>query len=80
MNGSSVNIIISLYCNYAAKQQPECTCRSGGGMHTKVVIAIFLWMYYQGSPQGIAGGRGLGGVCDHINRFGYHIKEIWLLC
>ena len=21
------------------------------------------------------GGRGLGGVCVHINRFGYHIKK-----
>ena len=19
----------------------------------------------------------MGGVCDHINHFGYHIKEIW---
>ena len=25
------------------------------------------------------GGHGLCGVCDHINRFGYHIKEIRLL-
>ena len=37
---------------------------------------------YQGSPQdnneGLAGGRGLGGVCDHINHFGSHIKEIGL--
>ena len=24
------------------------------------------------------GGRGLGGVCDHINHFGSHIKEIGL--
>ena len=24
------------------------------------------------------GGRGLGRVCDHINHFGYHIKEIGL--
>ena len=24
------------------------------------------------------GGRGLGGVCDHSNHFGYHIKEIGL--
>ena len=24
----------------------------------------------------IAGGRGLGGAYDHINRFSYHIKEI----
>ena len=23
-----------------------------------------------------AGRRGLGGVCDHINHFGYHIKEM----
>ena len=26
--------------------------------------------------NGIAYGHGLGGVCDHINQFGYHIKEI----
>ena len=36
----------------------------------------------QGSPQenkyGIAGGRGLGGVCDHINHLGYHIKGKWV--
>ena len=25
------------------------------------------------------GERGLGGVCDHINHFGYHDKEIRLL-
>ena len=25
------------------------------------------------------GGRGLGGIRDHINHFGYHIKEIRLL-
>ena len=25
------------------------------------------------------GGCGLGGVCDHSNHFGYHMKEIWLL-
>ena len=25
--------------------------------------------------QGIAGGCGLGGVCDHISHLGYHIKE-----
>ena len=25
--------------------------------------------------KGIACGRGLGGVCDHINYLGYHIKE-----
>ena len=25
------------------------------------------------------GGRGLGGVCDHINQFGYHINKIWIL-
>ena len=28
--------------------------------------------------EGIVGGRGLGGVCDHINYVGYHIKEIRL--
>ena len=35
----------------------------------------------QGLPRkGIAGGRGLGGVCDHSNHFGYHIKEIlWIM-
>ena len=21
----------------------------------------------------------MGGVCDHINHFGYHIKEMWIL-
>ena len=26
--------------------------------------------------DGLVGGRGLGRVCDHINHFGYHIKEI----
>ena len=25
------------------------------------------------------GGHGLGGICVHINHFGYHIKEIWIL-
>ena len=27
----------------------------------------------------IAGGRGLDGVCDHINHFSHHIQEILLL-
>ena len=27
----------------------------------------------------LVGGHGLGGICDHINHFGYHIKEIGLL-
>ena len=42
-------------------------------------------MELQGSPQdkfkvqGLPDGRGLGGVCGHINHFGSHIKEIRLL-
>ena len=31
-----------------------------------------------GSPQEKLKAKRLGGVCDHINHFGYHIKEIWI--
>ena len=41
-----------------------------------------LWPRNYPPPPGtwaIVGGRGLGGVYDHINHFGYHIKEMWIL-
>ena len=47
------------------------------------VFYLRVWFSYLGfSPVKIhdrVGGRGLGGVCDHINHFGHHIKEMWLL-
>ena len=36
-------------------------------------------MYWVLPRKSIVGGHGLGRVYDHINHFGYHIKEIWIL-
>lgn len=35
--------------------------------------------FFPGYIYGQAGGHSLGGVCGHINHFGYHIKEISML-
>jgi hypothetical protein len=45
------------------------------------VSSFFQWLsrILPGKIYGIVGGRGLGGACDHINHFGCHIKEVWLL-
>jgi hypothetical protein len=45
-------------------------------------IHTYIYMYVQGSPrksESIVGGHGLGGVCNHMNHFGHHIKEIQIL-
>ena len=56
------------------------------GCRAALVITIFSYTptptHTGFSPRGIkgiVGGHSLGGVCDHINRFRYRIKEIWML-
>ena len=40
---------------------------------------IIITGFSQVRIKGIAGGRGLGVVCEHMNHFCYHTKEIRIL-
>ena len=54
-----------------------CEVCSDTSVNTDIQIQIA--MFSPGKIQGMMGGHGLGGACDHIKAFGLYIKELGLL-
>ena len=63
--GGELNLAVYL-CNHRIK------------IHQYFILA-YISRVLPRKSQGLVGGHGLGGVCDYINKFGCHIKEIRLL-